>query len=115
MTQARLDQAIESITRRGPRAVFVGLNIPGARAAVTPSAALASMPYMTFTPAMLAGSSVYYGWHIALGYALGPTAEMLSGAITHRFYWSWWGWPCWGYWSGSSSVVGTERALLTSS
>jgi len=77
LSRDRLDHAIDSIMNRGPRAVVLGLNIPGARAAVTPSAALASMPYHTFTPAMLVGSSIYYGWHIALGYALGPTAEML--------------------------------------
>jgi membrane protein DedA with SNARE-associated domain len=77
LTQERLDRAIEAIMQRGPRAVIVGLNIPGARAAVTPSAALAAMSYRAFTPAMLLGSSVFYGWHIALGYALGPTAEML--------------------------------------
>jgi membrane protein DedA with SNARE-associated domain len=77
LTEERLDRAIEAIMRSGPRAVIVGLNIPGARSAVTPSAALAAMPYRTFTPAMLVGSSVYYGWHIAVGYALGPTAELL--------------------------------------
>jgi LPXTG-motif cell wall-anchored protein len=68
------------LQRRGATAVFFGLNIPGARAGITPAAGLARLRYPVFAPAMLGGSGVFYGWHIALGYLVGPSAtELLQG------------------------------------
>ncbi len=61
----------------GPRGVFVGLNIPGARAAVVPAAGLARLAFGPFTIATVAGSLAFYGWHVALGYAAGPAAAAL--------------------------------------
>lgn len=76
-----LDRAVARITAGGGRAVFVGMNVPGARAAVIPAAGLAKMPFVPFAWATVAGSIVFYGWHIALGYAVGPAA----GAIVERY------------------------------
>lgn len=76
----RLDRAIARIGAGGTRAVLVGLNVPGARAAVIPAAGLARMPFVPFALATVAGSLVFYGWHIALGYVVGPAA----GAIVER-------------------------------
>jgi membrane protein DedA with SNARE-associated domain len=76
----RLDNAIARIGSGGTRAVFVGLNVPGARAAVIPAAGLARMSFVPFAAATLVGSLVFYGWHIALGYVVGPAA----GAIVER-------------------------------
>ncbi len=76
----RLDRAIERIGSGGTRAVVVGLNLPGARAAVIPAAGLARMSFVPFALATLGGSLVFYGWHIALGYVVGPAA----GAIVER-------------------------------
>ncbi len=70
----RLDQAAGTLRDRGPAAVFVGLNLPGARAGIIAAAGLAGLRYPAFAPAMAAGSAVYYGWHIALGFIAGPAA-----------------------------------------
>lgn len=76
----RLDSAIARIGAGGTRAVFVGLNVPGARAAVIPAAGLARMSFVPFALATVVGSLVFYGWHIALGYVVGPAA----GALVER-------------------------------
>ena len=77
LTAERLDRAGESLKGRGPLAVFLGLNIPGARAGIIPAAGLAGLSYPSFTLAMAGGSGLFYGWHIALGYIAGPTATTL--------------------------------------
>jgi membrane protein DedA with SNARE-associated domain len=77
LTQARLDRAMGLLQRRGALAVFLGLNVPGARAGITPAAGLARLPYPVFAPAMLLGSGIFYGWHVALGYLVGPSATSL--------------------------------------
>ncbi len=73
----RLDRAVARLSSGGSRAVFVGLNIPGARAAVIPAAGLARLAFVPFTIATITGSIVFYGWHVALGYAVGPAAATL--------------------------------------
>ncbi|MBI1880915.1 MAG: DedA family protein [Chloroflexi bacterium] len=77
LTRERLDRAMGLLQRRGAVAVFLGLNVPGARAGITPAAGLARLPYPIFAPAMLAGSGIFYGWHVALGYLVGPSATSL--------------------------------------
>jgi len=77
LTQARLDRAMAGLQRRGALGVFLGLNIPGARAGIIPAAGLAGLGYPIFAPAMISGSSIFYGWHIALGYIVGPSATAL--------------------------------------
>lgn len=72
-----LDRAVARLTAGGSRAVFLGLNIPGARAAVIPAAGLARMGFLPFSVATIAGSLVFYGWHVALGYLAGPAAAVL--------------------------------------
>jgi membrane protein DedA with SNARE-associated domain len=72
-----LDRAIARIAAGGTRAVVVGLNIPGARAAVVPAAGLSRFPFLSFTLATVAGSLFFYGWHVALGYVVGPAAIVL--------------------------------------
>jgi membrane-associated protein len=72
-----LDKAVERIVAGGGRAVFVGMNVPGARAAVIPAAGVAAMPFVPFAAATLAGSIVFYGWHIALGFLVGPAAASI--------------------------------------
>jgi membrane protein DedA with SNARE-associated domain len=80
LTRERLDRAMALLQRRGATAVFLGLNIPGARAGITPAAGLARLPYPVFAPAMFGGSGIFYAWHIALGYLVGPSAtELLEG------------------------------------
>lgn len=78
--RATLDRAVARMTAAGGRAVFVGLNVPGARAAVIPAAGVARMAFRTFAVASLLGSLVFYGWHVALGYLVGPAA----GALVER-------------------------------
>lgn len=75
LTRERLDSVSGLFRRRGATAVFLSLNLPGARAGVVPGAGLSGMSFRTFLPAMIAGSSIFYAWHIALGYAIGPAAE----------------------------------------
>jgi membrane protein DedA with SNARE-associated domain len=81
LTPERLDRAMALLQRRGTMAVFLGLNIPGARAGIIPAAGVAKLSYPRFTPAMVAGSGVFYGWHIALGYIVGPSAESILKGI----------------------------------
>ena len=81
LTPARLDQATLRLHSRGPLAIFIGLNVPGARAGMIIAAGLAGFPLRAFAPAMVAGSSLYYGWHVALGFIVGPSAaRLLAGA-----------------------------------
>jgi membrane protein DedA with SNARE-associated domain len=77
LTPERLDKALALLERRGTLAVFLGLNIPGARAGIIPASGLSKLAYTAFAPSMLGGSSVFYGWHIALDYLVGPSAEAL--------------------------------------
>jgi membrane protein DedA with SNARE-associated domain len=77
LTPERLDRAMAMLQKRGPLAVFLGLNVPGARAGIIPASGLARLAYRAFSPAMVAGSTVFYGWHIALGYLVGPSATAL--------------------------------------
>jgi membrane protein DedA with SNARE-associated domain len=73
--------AVEARLRAGgARAVFVGLNVPGARAAVVAVAGLAALPLASFAPAAIAGTLVFHGWHVALGYLVGPSAVALLAA-----------------------------------
>jgi LPXTG-motif cell wall-anchored protein len=58
-------------------AVFLGLNVPGARAGIIPAAGLAGLAFPSFTTAMLSGSTLFYGWHVALGFLVGPSANAL--------------------------------------
>jgi membrane protein DedA with SNARE-associated domain len=77
LTPERLDKAMTGLQRRGALGVFLGLNVPGARAGIIPAAGLAGLAYPVFAPAMISGSSIFYGWHIALGYIVGPSATAL--------------------------------------
>ncbi len=81
LSRERLDRAMALLQKRGATAVFVGLNIPGARAGITPAAGLARLRYPLFAPAMLGGSGIFYGWHIALGYLAGPSATQLLEGV----------------------------------
>lgn len=55
----------------------MGLYIPGARAGIIPAAGLFGLSYLTFVVTILAGSSLFYGWHIALGFIAGPSATAI--------------------------------------
>ncbi|MDP9265380.1 MAG: VTT domain-containing protein [Chloroflexota bacterium] len=78
----RLDRSVGRLRAGGARAAFVGLNIPGARAAVIPAAGLARLRFVPFTIATTLGSLAFYGWHIALGYLVGPAAITLLERYT---------------------------------
>jgi membrane-associated protein len=74
---AALDRAVARMSSGGGRAVFIGMNVPGARAAVIPAAGVARVSFVPFAAATVAGSLVFYGWHVALGYLVGPAAGAL--------------------------------------
>jgi membrane protein DedA with SNARE-associated domain len=74
LTESRLDQALAAVQRRGPLAIFLGLNIPAGRAGIVIAAGCAGISYAALLPAMVAGSTVFYGWHVALGFITGPAA-----------------------------------------
>src|SRR3972149_2223894 len=63
LTPERLDRAMGMLQKRGALAVFLGLNVPGARAGIIPAAGLAGLAYPAFAPAVVGGGSVFYGWH----------------------------------------------------
>lgn len=77
LSPERIEAAAASVRRRGPVAVLVGLNLPAARAGVVVGAGLSGLAYPAFAPAMIAGSTLFYGWHVALGYAVGPAATTI--------------------------------------
>lgn len=77
LTESRLDRATSMLRSRGPVAIILALNVPAARAGVVAAAGVAGLTYRGFAPAMLAGNSVFYGWHIALGFIAGPAALAL--------------------------------------
>jgi LPXTG-motif cell wall-anchored protein len=77
LTESRLDQIAAALRNRGPLAIILALNVPAARAGVVAAAGVAGLTYRGFAPAMLAGNSVFYGWHIALGFIAGPAALAL--------------------------------------
>jgi LPXTG-motif cell wall-anchored protein len=81
LSQAKLDAAGARLQRRGTLAIVIGLNLPGARAAIIPSAGLSGLAYRMFAPAMILGSSLFYGWHIALGFIIGPSAATLLNRL----------------------------------
>jgi membrane-associated protein len=87
LTRERLDRAMQLLQRRGALAVFLGLNVPGARAGIIPAAGLAGLAYPAFAPAMLGGSTVFYGWHIALGFIAGPSATSLLDQLHLPGWW----------------------------
>jgi membrane protein DedA with SNARE-associated domain len=76
---SRLEAIAAKLLAGGPMSIFVGLNLPGARAGVIAAAGLAGFSYAAFAPAATAGTAVFHAWHIALGYAVGPAAvDMLE-------------------------------------
>lgn len=77
----RLDAFSERLRSRGAMGVFVGLNLPGARAGVIAAAGLAGLSFASFSPAAIAGESTFHAWHIALGFVIGPTAATLLDAL----------------------------------
>jgi membrane-associated protein len=87
LTRERLDRAMQMLQRRGALAVFLGLNVPGARAGIIPAAGLAGLAYPAFASAMLGGSTVFYGWHIALGFIAGPSATSLLDQLHLPGWW----------------------------
>lgn len=81
LTLARLDRASSQLEQRGPLAVFLGLNLPAARAGIVVAAGLAGLPYLALLPALVLGSGTFYAWHIALGFLVGPGALALLEAL----------------------------------
>src|SRR6266545_515610 len=77
LTESRLEQISSLLRTRGPLAIILALNVPAARAGVVAAAGVAGVSYRGFAPAMMAGNSVFYGWHIALGFIAGPAALAL--------------------------------------
>ncbi|MBI4219033.1 MAG: hypothetical protein HY682_02740, partial [Chloroflexi bacterium] len=84
LTRERLDGVTALFRRRGTLAVFLSLNVPGARAGAVAGAGLAGLSYRRFVPALIAGSTVFYAWHVALGYAIGPAAETAIANLNFR-------------------------------
>ena len=77
LTERRRDQFTAALRTRGPLAIFLALNVPAARSGVVAAAGVAGLSYRAFAPPMLVGNSVFYGWHIALGFVAGPPALAL--------------------------------------
>jgi membrane protein DedA with SNARE-associated domain len=77
----RLDRAAAKLRSAGPAGLFIGLNLPGARAGIVAAAALTGMAYGTFAPAAITGAATFHAWHVALGFLVGPTAVALLGSV----------------------------------
>lgn len=77
----RLEAIAAKLRAGGPMSIFVGLNLPGARAGVIAAAGLAGFSYASFAPAAIAGTGVFHAWHVALGFLVGPAAVDLLATI----------------------------------
>lgn len=71
LTPERLERAAAALQRGGTAAVALGLATPGVRAATIAAAGIADLPFRVFFPALLAGDSVFFLLHVAIGYAGG--------------------------------------------
>ena len=77
LTESRLERAASIFRQRGPLALILALNVPAARAGVVTAAGVAGLTYRSVFPSIMAGNTLFYGWHIALGFVAGPAALAL--------------------------------------
>ncbi|HEU5318030.1 MAG TPA: DedA family protein [Chloroflexota bacterium] len=63
----RIDRMERLVRRLGPLAVIIGRQIPGLRLASPLACGVFGIPFRTFVPAMIVGSSVYIAIFLALG------------------------------------------------
>ncbi|MBI3287876.1 MAG: VTT domain-containing protein [Chloroflexi bacterium] len=77
LTSARLDRAAQSVSRRGWPSIAVARITPGLRIVCVIGCGLAALPYRVFVPGLVVGSALFVGFHILLGYFLGPAVIAL--------------------------------------
>ena len=77
LTEARLNRMMERVQRGGTAAVTLGLSTPGLRIPTTPASGLANLAAARYFPGLLLGSTIFLGWHFAIGYAGGAALERL--------------------------------------
>ncbi len=83
----RIAQVERLVTRLGPLSVIIGRQVPGLRLAAPLACGVFRVPYRTFVPAMIVGSSLYIGIFVALGFWGGPAVLRIvgSGGLPVRF------------------------------
>lgn len=78
LTSDRLDRVALGLKRGGFTAVAIGMTTPGVRAATLAASGLAGLPFRTVVPALIAGDSVFFLLHLAIGYAGGTGIAALA-------------------------------------
>jgi membrane protein DedA with SNARE-associated domain len=74
LDHAKLARAEEWVTRHGALAVIAGRILPGLRIPTAVAAGVFGIRYSVFLPALAAGSFLYIGFWVAIGYFFGPEA-----------------------------------------
>jgi membrane protein DedA with SNARE-associated domain len=78
LTPGRLERVAGTLRRGGGLAVAAGLVTPGVRAATIAASGLSDLPFRTFFPALVAGDTVFFLLHVAIGYAGGQGLAAVS-------------------------------------
>lgn len=81
LTRPRLEAAATALRRGGVGAVTLAIVTPGVRAGAVVACGLADLPLRTFGPGLIAGSSLFLGLHVALGYVGAPLLGWLGGSL----------------------------------
>lgn len=81
LTRERLDRAMATVRKGGMAAVALGLTTPGVRIATVPASGLAELPFGTFVPGLVLGSTFFLAWHFAIGYIGGAALALLNAPL----------------------------------
>lgn len=81
VSEADLDKADAWFDAHGPKIVFFGRMIPGARSLVCVPAGLAEMPLRTYLAVTVAGSALWNAALLGLGVAIGSEYERVAGYV----------------------------------
>ncbi len=81
LTRERLDRAMATVRKGGMAAVALGLTTPGVRIATVPASGLAELPFGTFVPGLVLGSTFFLAWHFAIGYIGGVALALLNAPL----------------------------------
>lgn len=78
LTPARLERAAGTLKQGGSVAVAIGMTTPGVRAATIAASGLADLRLRVFLPALIAGDTVFFLLHVAIGYGGGRGLHALA-------------------------------------
>lgn len=78
LTAPRLDAAAAKVKKGGIIGIAVAILIPGVRGAAIAASGLANLPWRTFVPGLVLGSTLFVSLHFFLGYLGGSLLSVLA-------------------------------------